>query len=423
MLALLFGASFIAYILRTNMSVAGEAMMADLGLTHVQLGAVLAAFAWGYAAFQFPGGLWGDRVGPRRALAILALLWGAANALVGLVPGRDLASPAAIMILLVLLRALMGMVQAPLYPVTGGGMTCSWFPITCWAFPNGLTNAGLTLGAAATGPLIAWLMVTVGWRQSFVLTAPLAVALAIVWWWDVRDTPAGHPSVSREELALIDRDRPPRFSEAPPPGTWRRMLKDPQVLMLAASYFCSNCVFYFFFNWLFIYLVESRGFKVLEGGFYASAPWIGGALGALAGGVLCDRLSSRLGKRRGHRFLGLVPLALAGMLILGAAAAPSPLLAVVLLSLCLGVQQMTEGAFWSAAISVSGTEASSACGVMNTGGNLAGGVVALLVPLIVGSLGWPAALASGAAFAFAGSLLWLVIRADREFPAAPGSAR
>ena len=34
-------------------------------------------------------------------------------------------------------------------------------------------------------------------------------------------------------------------------------------LLLSASYFCSNYVFYFFFNWLFIYLVENRGFKIL----------------------------------------------------------------------------------------------------------------------------------------------------------------
>jgi len=62
-LALVFASSFVAYLLRTNMSVAGERMIGDLGLTQVQLGLVLAAFAWGNAAFQFPGGLWGERVG------------------------------------------------------------------------------------------------------------------------------------------------------------------------------------------------------------------------------------------------------------------------------------------------------------------------------------------------------------------------
>ena len=53
----------------------------------------------------------------------------------------------------------MGAAQAPFFPVTGGALTCNWFPVTGWALPSSLGNAGLTLGAAATGPLIAWLMV------------------------------------------------------------------------------------------------------------------------------------------------------------------------------------------------------------------------------------------------------------------------
>jgi ACS family glucarate transporter-like MFS transporter len=422
-LALIFAASFVAYLLRTNMSVAGERMMGDLGLTQIQLGAVLAAFAWGYAAGQFPSGVWGGHVGARRALAIAALAWGVLNLLVGLAPGRGSASPVAIMVVLIALRALMGVAQAPLYPVTGGAMTCDWFPVTGWALPNALGNAGLTLGAAATGPIIAWLMVAFGWRASFVVTAPLALALAAVWWWYTRDTPAEHRSVGAGELDLIGRDRPPCFRGAPSAGAAWGMLRDPQVLLLTASYFCSNYVFYFFFNWLFIYLVESRGFKALEGGYYASIPWISGAIGALVGGALCDRLSERVGKRRSHRWVAGPGLLAAGAMILAAGISPSPLAAVALLSLCLAFQQMTDAAFWSAAISVSGGRAAAATGVMNTGGNVVGGVGALLVPLTVRSAGWPAALATAAGFAAVGALLWLWIRADRESPAPAESAR
>jgi ACS family glucarate transporter-like MFS transporter len=415
-LALIFAASFVAYLLRTNMSVAGERMTADLGLTQLQLGAVLAAFAWGYAAAQFPSGVWGGRVGARRALALAALAWGALNLLVGLVPGRGSASPVAIMAVLVSLRALMGIAQAPLYPVTGGAMTCDWFPVTGWALPNSLGNAGLTLGAAATGPIIASLMTAFGWRLSFVLTAPLALLLAAVWWWYTRDTPAQHPDVAAGELALIEKDRPPCFRGAPPAGAAWRLLRDPQVLLLTISYFCSNYVFYFFFNWLFIYLVENRGFKVLEGGYYAAIPWIVGAVGAVAGGGACDRLSASMGKRRSHRLVAILGLLASGALLLAAALAAAPVTAVVLLSLCLAFQQMTDAVYWSAGISVSGRHAAAATGVMNTGGNAVGGVGALLVPLTVRSLGWPAALATGAGFAAVGALLWLRIRADREFP-------
>ena len=73
-LVLLFLASFVAYVLRTNMSVAGEALEADLGLSQVQLGMVLAAFAWGYGIFQFPGGIFGQAQGARRALRTNLLL-------------------------------------------------------------------------------------------------------------------------------------------------------------------------------------------------------------------------------------------------------------------------------------------------------------------------------------------------------------
>lgn len=56
-LALLVLLSFVAYLLRTNMSIAGDRMMGDLGLSQVQLGWILPAFAWGYAIFQLPGGI------------------------------------------------------------------------------------------------------------------------------------------------------------------------------------------------------------------------------------------------------------------------------------------------------------------------------------------------------------------------------
>ena len=141
----------------------------------MQLGVVLAAFAWGYAIFQFPGGVLGDVIGARRALTILAALWGVLNLLVAFVPGTAAGSATAVVLALMTLRFLMGAAQAPLFPIIGGGTTCHWFPVSGWAFPNALQNFGATFGAAAAGPLIAWLMERFGWRASFLLTAPAAL--------------------------------------------------------------------------------------------------------------------------------------------------------------------------------------------------------------------------------------------------------
>jgi len=150
--ALLVVASFVAYLLRTNMSVAGERIMTDVGLTPVQLGWVLAAFAWGYALFQLPGGMLGDLLGGRRALALVTALWGVLNFLVALVPRGAASGSLLVIASLVSLRFLMGAAQAPLFPVLGGSVIARWFPPSGWALPNALTNSGLTLGAAATGP-------------------------------------------------------------------------------------------------------------------------------------------------------------------------------------------------------------------------------------------------------------------------------
>jgi len=404
------------------MSIAGESMMADLGLSKIQLGLVLSAFAWGYAIFQFPGGIFGDKVGSRRALTIIAVLWGILTLATGLVPGATLASTTAILTTLIGLRFLMGVVQAPLFPVGCGRTIGNWFPVSGWAFPNGLTSTGLTLGAAATAPLIAWLMETLGWRESFILTAPLAFLIAGVWGWYARDNPADHPRVNKKELDLINTNRPSPEQSIEDKAAWKRVLKNRDILLLTASYFCMNYVFYIFFNWFFIYLVDVREFEILEGGYFAAAPWMVGAVAASVGGLWCDRLSKRFGPRWGCRIPGIVGLSLAaGLLFLGATA-KNPYLAVVFLSLSFGCTQLTEGAYWAAAISVSGKHASAATGVMNTGGNAVGGIGALLVPITAEAFGWVPALATGSVFALIGVVLWLFVRADKPMALSSGKA-
>ena len=91
----------------------------------------------------------------------------------------------------------------------------------------------------------------------------------------------------------------------------------------------------------------------------------------------------------------------------------TPILAVVFLSLCLGSQQFAEGAYWAATIGVGGRHCATACGVLNTGGNVVGGIVALTVPITVEWLGWGPALGTASLFAFVAPGLWLFIRADR----------
>lgn len=411
-LALIIAASFISYLLRTNLSVLGDSMIDDLGLTEMHLGMVFSAFAAGYALFQIPGGILGDRFGSRRTITGIAIAWGLLTVVTGLVPG--LLPAAGIVALLILVRFLVGASHAPIFPVTGCGTVSNWFPVGGWGLPNGLSSTGLTLGAAAAGPLLVWLMESWGWRGALLITSPTAFALAAVWWWYVRDYPKDHGAVTARELALIDAGRPPPEHDAGTAAAWRLALKNRDILLLTLSYFCMNYVFYLFFNWFFYYLVDVRGFSAGDAGILSAGQWILGALGATAGGFICDALIRRTGLRPGPRWLAVPSLVLCAVFLLAGANSASTTLTVTFLCICFGCTQLTEAAYWSTAISVAGRHASAAGGVMNTGGNVVGFVGGMLVPLIAKGWGWTVAVSSGAVFALLGAGLWMIIRGDRS---------
>jgi len=411
-LALIIVASFISYVLRMNVSIAGPSMMVDLGLTKVQLGMVFSSFAAGYAIFQLPAGVFGGRLGSRAAIAVVAIAWCVLTVATGLVPGSAGTSVGVVLTSLIVLRFLVGVAHAPIFPVTGG-TTADWFPIGKWGLPLGLSSTGLTLGAAATPTLIYWLIELYGWRGSFFATAPAALLLAAAWWWYVRDFPREHPKVSQSELALIDADRPPPRSHAEHKGAWKRVIRNRDILLLTVSYFFMNYVFYLFFNWIFYYLKDVKGFDGAVAGGMTSAAWVIGAVGATLGGFSCDRMISRFGLRRGPQILSISSLVLGAVFLFLGAIATDVYLAVALLCCAFGFTQITEAAYWSTAISVAGRNASEAGGVLNTGGNLVGFVGGVLVPLSAEYFGWVVAVSMGAGFALVGALLWCFVRGDR----------
>jgi sugar phosphate permease len=195
------------------------------------------------------------------------------------------------------------------------------------------------------------------------------------------------------------------------PG-WLRVLKNRNVLLLTLSYFCMNYVFYQMFNWVFYYLVNVRGFESQLAGYLTSVQWIAAAVGATAGGFLCDGLCRRIGLRWGCAWPAMVGVAASGLFLLVGSVTVSPYLAVAFLALCFLSNQVTEAAFWAAGIGIGGRHAAAACGVMNTGGNSVGFVNALLVPFTASTFGWTAAMVTGTVFAFVGAALWFFIRAD-----------
>ncbi len=410
-LAILVFASAIAYVLRTNFNIVSETMMHDLGMNEYQLGMVFSAFAAGYAIFQFPGGIFGYKYGPRFTITLIAVAWTVLTVITAAIPGNEVLSVATIVAALIVTRFLVGALHAPFFPVTIGGTIASWFPLRQWGLSNGLTSTGLTLGAAATAPIIVWLMGAYGWRSALLITAPVGLLVAIIFHSYVTDDPKDHPQITDEELALIASDRP-AAGHVPEKGAWKVALKNRNVLLITGSYFCMNYVFYLFFSWFFFYLTDIKGLSNTDAGLFVSAQWILGAVGATAGGILCDILVRRLGIRSGPRLLTMTGLLASAVFLYLGAVSGNPVLSVVFLCLSFGCNQITEAPIWVATMAVSGRHASVATGILNTGANIPGVLGGILVPVTAGLFGWAAAMATGSVFAVIGAMLWLFIRAD-----------
>lgn len=419
-LALVILASLAAYFLRANVSTLGDTIIDDLGLTEIHLGYIFSAFAAGYALFQLPGGVMGNRFGARRMVTWMLLAWALLTVLTGMVWGSDSIGVLAVVTSLVVLRFLVGATQAPLFPVASGGTIANWFPVGGWGVPFGLQIAGYTLGAAAAAPLLVWLMESYGWRGALFITSPPAVLIALLWWWYVRDFPTQHKSVNAAEIAMIDAGRPPP-AEQPVPGAWKRALADRNILLLTISYFCVQYVFYLFFSWFFYYLVEVREFENQVAGMFVSAQWIVGAIAGLGGGVLTDVATRRLGIRRGPRDLAIISLLLCAVTLCVGAFSSNVTLVITMLCLSFGFTQVADNPYWIAAMAVAGRRAEVATGVLNTGGNVVGFVGGMLVPLIATTYNWTAAMASGAVFALVAALLWCFVSADQPMQGEKGT--
>ncbi len=407
--AALVGAfAFVSYVERMNISVAAASMMPELSLTPTQMGQIFSSFLWGYAIFQVPAGWLGDVIGPRLTLTIAALLWCLTSVLSGFLPGSYVNGTFAVIFCLWLLRFLLGAGEAATFPV-GARAIRNWTPLWERGLGNSVMIAGASIAAAVTSPLVSWLMVLAGWRASFYITSLAALVLAITWHFVVTDYPQQHRWVGKAELQLIDGGHSQKKGPIAHSVPIRKLLADRNVLLLSLSYTCEGYVLFIFVFWLYLYLIQERGFTILSGGFAASLPWLTAFACTPIGGWLCDRIAEKKGRIAAARTVIMIGYGVSGVLLFTAALAGGRNASVAALSLSIGGLYFAEPAFWATAVHISGENVGASSGLMNTAGILGGIVSTSFVPILVQHFGWITALASGAVVALACTGAWIVM--------------
>jgi ACS family glucarate transporter-like MFS transporter len=357
----------------------------------------------GYALFQVPGGALGDRFGPRLTLGLSALVWSASTLLTGLLPLLFPARLAISLFALGLIRFVLGASEATTFPV-GNRAVRNWMPPHLRALGNSIMFMGTSIASAVTAPLVSLLMTKYGWQASFYVTAVPALIIAILWLWLARD----HPPPAQADPAVAHPSYH-RLTSPTPAMPLSALLKERNVLLLIVSYVSEGYVLFIFVFWMYIYLVEKRGFSMLRGGWMAAIPWLAALVLTPVGGIICDRIARRRGRLTGARAVIMAGYGLSGLMLFLAAYAGSRSIAVGALSLSIACLMSAESSFWSSAVYLAEGPVGLLSGIMNTAGILGGIVSTSLVPVLAQRFGWGVALGSGTVMALFCAGLWVFV--------------
>jgi MFS transporter, ACS family, glucarate transporter len=414
---ILFLLSAVAFLDRTNLSVAGVQMRREYHLDPVHLGWIFSAFLIGYALFQVPAGWLAGRLGPRIVLTGGVVWWGVFTALVAAVSPR-FGSP---LVQLLLIRFALGAGESVVYPA-GNQFLSRWIPVQERGTANGWIFAGVGAGAGLTPPLVTFIMTHYGWRASFYTCAVVGVAVGVVWYLLSRDRPEEHPSVSAAELEHIHAGLHPDARGARPPTPWGAIFASKEVWGLFVSYFAFGYVIWLFFSWFFIYLADARHLDLKSSALFSMLPFIAMTLFCLGGGVINDRISKRRGLFAGRCGTAVVSFILTAIFLVAGSAVHNAALAVVILAGGAGSIYLSQSSFWAATTDFAGPHTGVVSGFMNMGCQIGGAITSSLTPWIAAQFGWTAAFVAAAALALIGAVAWLFVDPTRPL-VRPATAR
>jgi ACS family glucarate transporter-like MFS transporter len=380
-----------SYFDRTIMSIAGPQIMQEFALSATQMGSVYSAFTLSYAVMMIPAGCLTDRLGPRLTLLLMGLSAALFTGLTALGGEPGIGSILGVLPALLAIRLAFGVATAPLYPACAN-MSKRWIPTAHQGRVQALIIAGSSFGGAVSPILFSWLMSLYRWRASFEIAALATAALALLWFWSVRDAPAG---VQRQLSSSLT--RPVR-----PATGWLELLLNRNLVLLTLAYLTTGYVQYIFYYWIYYYFGQVRRTGFSQSARYTTIIFVTQGLMMPLGGWLSDRLTRSRGARFGRRVVPLAGLSLGGVLLFVGTIVSGTAGAVLSLSLATGFVSWCEGPFWAAAIEVAGERVGAAAGILNTGGNLGGFLAPILTPYIASRFGWSWGLYTGSLIAIVG---------------------
>ncbi|WP_433214211.1 MFS transporter [Microtetraspora malaysiensis] len=378
---LLMGVWVIDYVDRVMMAVALPFIGEDFALTKTEQGWLITAFSLVYMLCQIPGGILADRFGARRQLMVSLLLWSVFTALTGIAWG--LAS-------LLVIRALFGVGQG-LFPGASFKAIAERTTPTVRATAAGAMLASNQLGAGVAPLIVAPLILVLGWRHTFWVTAAAGVAIGVLLWKLLpKALPAhlnGSDIVQDKGLGL---------------GT---VMRSPSVWKFAALFCATNMLGYGLITWVPSYLLEERGISLINTGVMSAIPGLVMCATVFLGGWLFDRFFHDRAR------LFVIPLLLVtAVLLVLMLMADSAVGFTVYQTLAMGVAGLSSmGILGMPVRALPPAVIGSGMSVVNVGGQIAGVLAPVLMGFLVDRFSYTAAFGLLIATTVLGALIALIV--------------
>jgi ACS family tartrate transporter-like MFS transporter len=271
----------IAYIDRSNISVAALTMNKDLGFSAYLYGWGAGIFFFGYFLFEIPSNLILEKIGARIWIARIMITWGIISGFTAMVTGTTS---------FLIIRFLLGAAEAGFFPGMILYLTF-WFPaqyrgrvISTLFIAQPVANAIASTGSAAILGMDGILGLR-GWQWIFIIEAIPAILLGLFILRIMTDRPEHADWLANDERGWLQSQlaRESREVERDGQMTWMKALSDPRVVALSIIYLGSVTANYgivFFMP----QIVKGLGLSDMMTGFVSAGPYVIGTIGLLAWG-------------------------------------------------------------------------------------------------------------------------------------------
>ena len=245
---LLFGTTK-NYMDRQVLGILKMTLQHDLGWNEIDYSNLVFAFQAAYALALVAVGRAVDRLGTRKAYAVIMVFWSLAS--MAHAVAHSLTE-------FILARTALGLGEGGVFPASIKAVA-EWFPRRERALATGLFNAGTSLGAIVTPLIVPWITIHLGWRAAFLTTGGLGFVW-LIFWLALYRRPEEHPRCSQAELDYIRQDPP----EEPGHIAWLSIVTHRQAWAFILGKFLTDPIWWFYLFWVPDFLQRDHGLNLMQ---------------------------------------------------------------------------------------------------------------------------------------------------------------